>query len=52
MVGDYRDVAEEDGAVGPTTEERKAMVYAVLAVLFVILAFALVRIRGRRTGRS
>jgi hypothetical protein len=40
----YRDRPDYQGA--------KAMVYAILAVLFVVLAFALVRVRGRRAGRN
>ena len=40
----YRDRPHYQGA--------KAMVYAILAVLFVVLALALVRVRGRRAGRN
>jgi len=40
----YRDRPDYEGA--------SAMVYAILAVLFVVLAFALVRVRGRKAGRN
>ena len=41
----YRDRPDYEGA-------ETMVVYAILAVLFVVLAFALVRVRGRRAGRN
>jgi hypothetical protein len=41
----YRSRSDYKGA-------RAMYVYVILAVLFVILAFGLVRVRGRKAGRS
>jgi len=52
MEGAGRESADDDAPRRPDYQGARAMVYVILAVLFVVLAFALIRMRGRKAGRS